>query len=342
MRTLAAAFVAGLAFLAAGCGGGEDVPALPKGKFMATSQSFTPKVALFAEPIVARIDVLLDTQRYDPDRIDIAADFAPYEKEGDPVRTRRDQGRYTHLRFEYTVRCLVYACLPEVAGGPPEVQPGGLPAPVGSQAGGFGERKTVDLKPANVTYDHPEKGKQRVRRISWPVVQAVSRLNFGDTNVTGIGFPFEANVTPLPEASYRVSPGLLGVGLIAAGLLLLALPALLVVRAFRKEPEVVEEPEPELSPLERALRLVEWSRDKGPEERREALEALAFELDEPDPELAWESRRIAWTPPEPDRAAMGRLVEAVRAPAEAEEAAGAEGAEVAEEPEEPEDDAASA
>jgi hypothetical protein len=338
MRTLAAAFVTGFAFLAAGCGGGEDVPALPEGKFMATSQSFTPKVTLFAEPIVARIDVLVDTERYDPERIDVTADFAPYEKEGDVVRTRRDQGRYTHLRFEYTVRCLVYACLPEVGGGPPEVQPGGLPPPVGSQGGGFGERKTIDLKSASITYDHPEKGKQAVRRISWPPVQAVSRLNFADTNVTGIGFPFEANVTPLPEASYRVSPGLLGAGLIAAGLLLLALPALLVVRLLRKEPEVVEEPEPELSPLERALRLVEWSRDQGPEERREALEALAFELDDPEPELAWEARRIAWTPPEPDREAMGRLVETVRAPAEAEEAAEAE----AESAEEAEDDAASA
>lgn len=322
MRAFALLVTVG-AVLAAGCGGGEDVPALPQGKFMATSQSISPKVALFAEPVVARIDILLDTERYDPDRIDVTADFEPYEKEGEVVRTRRDQGRYTHLRFEFTVRCLAHGCLPEVAGGPPEVQPGGLPPPVSAQGGGFGERKSVTLPPARVMYDDPEKGDQRVRNVSWPVLQAVSRLNFADTNVTGIGFPFEGNVTPLPKASYRVAPAVLGVGLIAVALLLLALPAVLIARALRKEPELVEEPEPELSPLEKALRLVEWAQHRSAEERREALEALAFELDEDRPELAAESRRIAWTPPEPNREAMGQLVESVREAAPAEEEADA-------------------
>jgi hypothetical protein len=84
------------------------------------------------------------------------------------------------------------------------------------------------------------------------------------------------------------------------------------VRALRREDEAAEEPEPELSPLEKALRLVEWSRGEGLEERREALEALALELDDPEPALAREARRIAWTPPEPDPEAMGLLVEAVR------------------------------
>ena len=313
MRLAAAVAVAALALVAAGCGGGEDIPPLPEGKFVATSQSITPKVALFAEPVVAQVDVLVDTDRYDPDRIDVSASFKPYEKDGEVVRTRRDQGRYSHLRFRYTVRCLVYACLPEVGGGPPEVQPGGLPPPVGSLGGGFGERKSVTLAAAHVTYDDPEKGVQRVRNVSWPVLQAVSRLNFADTNVTGIGFPFEASVTPLPEASYRISPNVLGAGLLVGALALLVLPAALIVRVVRRKPEVVEDTEPELSPLEQALRLVEWARAEGNlEERREALEALAYELDEPEPEHAREARRIAWTPPAPDPEAMGRLVQAVR------------------------------
>lgn len=311
MRALAALAV-GFAVLAAGCGGGSDIQPLPEGKFVAATRSVAPKVALFAEPVVARVDVLVDSERYDPDLLRVAGSFEPYEREGDPVRTRRDQGRYTHLRFEFRLRCLVYECIQEIGGGPPQVQPGGLPAPVGSQGGGFGERKTVQLKAARLLYDDPEKGTQTVRSVSWPTLQVVSRLNFGDTNVTGIGFPFEASVTPLPEASYRISPTVLGAGLLVGALALLALPAVLVARMFRKEAPV-EEPELELSPLEKALVLVEWARGEGgPVERREALEALAFELDDPAPDLAREARRIAWTPPEPDREAMGRLVESVR------------------------------
>jgi hypothetical protein len=319
MRLLAL-LVAALALVAAGCAGDDEVAALPEGKFIAASQTMSPKVALFAEPVTARVDVLVDRERFDPDRIEIGANFKPYERDGEIRRTRRDQGQYTHLRFEYTLRCLVYECLPEVGGGPPQVQPGGIPPPVTSQGGGFGERKTVSLPAASVVYDDPEKGKQPVTNVSWPVAQIVSRLNFGDTQVTGIGFPFEASTTPLTEPTYRLSPGVLAAGLIGLALLLLALPVALIVRALRKEDGIVEEAEPELSPLEKALRLVEWSRDQSLEERREALEALAFELDEPEPELAREARRIAWTPPEPDPEAMGLLVEAVRAalPAESE------------------------
>jgi hypothetical protein len=313
MRLLAP-FVAALALVAAGCAGDDEVTALPEGKFIAASQSLTPKVALFAEPVTARVDVLVDRERFDPDRIEIGADFKPYERDGEIRRTREDQGRYTHLRFEYTLRCLVYECLPEVGGGPPQVQPGGLPPDLGSLGGGFGERKTVSLPAASILYDDPEKNKKEaVTRVAWPPAQIVSRLNFGDTQVTGIGFPFEASTTPLSEPTYRVSPGVLAVGLMGLALLLLALPLALIVRALRKEHEVVEKPEPELSPLEQAVRLVEWAaRDGGLEERRQALEVLAVELDEPEPDLARDARRIAWTPPEPDREAMGLLVEAVR------------------------------
>jgi hypothetical protein len=262
--------------------------------------------------VTARVDVLVDRERFDPERVTVTSNFEPYERDGEIRRTRRDQGRYTHLRFEYTLRCLVYACLPEVGGGPPEAQPGGLPPPLPNLGGGFGERKTVNLPAASIVYDDPEKGKQPVTNVSWPVAQIVSRLNFGDTEVTGIGFPFEASITPLSEPTYRVSPNVLAAGLIGFALLLLALPVALIVRALRREDEAAEEPEPELSPLEKALRLVEWSRGEGLEERREALEALALELDDPEPALARESRRIAWTPPEPDPEAMGLLVEAVR------------------------------
>jgi hypothetical protein len=297
------------------CGGADDPPALPEGRFLAAEQQITPQVALFADPVVARVDLIVDNERYDPERVRVAANFDPYERTAEASRTRKDLGRFTHLRYEYTLRCMVYACLPEVGGGPPQVQPGGLPPPPGAQGGGFGERKTFNFKPARVLYDDPEKGAQEISNISWPAVQSVSRLNLGDTNVTGIGFPFSASVVPLPEASYRVAPAVLGLGLLALALALLALPALLVARALKKEPPPEAEPEPELTPLERALLRVEGARAEPEPARRESLEALALELEHEEHDesaLAPGARKLAWSPSVPSPEAMSLLVESVR------------------------------
>jgi len=300
-----------VAALAAGCGG-EGGPSLPEGRFLAARQTVTPRVHLFAEPIVARVDVIVDSEHYDPDRMRVAPDFDPYEEDGDPRVSRRNDGRYTQLRYEYTLRCLVYACLEEVGGGPPQIQPGGLPPSPGQQAGGFGERKSTRFNAARVLYDDPEKGERRVQNLSWPVVQSVSRLNYGDTGITGVGFPFEASVTPLPGATYRIAPALLGAGLLVGALALLALPAVLVVRALRREESPVEEETPGLSPLERAIQLVEWARARVDGDRREALEALAIELEAQGSELTGGARRLAWSPLPPSLEGMDELVTTAR------------------------------
>lgn len=316
MRALTVLFASALAALAAaGCGGGGDTPSLPEGRFLAANQTVTPRVHLFAEPVVARVDVIVDGDRYDPDRIRLVSEFKPYEELGDPVVKRRGSGRYTHLSYEYTLRCLVYECLEEVGGGPPQIQPGGIPPPPSAQGGGFGERNTIKFDAARIVYDDPEKGDRTVQNVSWPEVQSVSRLNYGDVSqggVGGIGFPFSASVTPLPEASYRVSPNVLGFGLLIGALVLLALPAALAVRAIRREDEVLVEEEPELPPLEKALVLVEWARERSEAERREALEALAVELDAQDSPLAHDARRLAWSPSPPLSAAMTQHVKDVR------------------------------
>ena len=49
--------------------GRGDSPSLPEGRFLAANQTVTPRVHLFAEPVVARVDVIVDSERYDPDRI---------------------------------------------------------------------------------------------------------------------------------------------------------------------------------------------------------------------------------------------------------------------------------
>lgn len=309
MRAGVACPVAALALLAAGCGG-DDPPALPEGRFLAVSKSIEPRVQLFGDTVVARIDLIVDRERYDPARIRVTPAFAPYELEGEPTRDRRDLGRFAHLRYAFTLRCVTFECLETVGGGPPQVQPGGLPST--NQGGGFGERKSIRLEAARVLYDDAEKGAQLVRRVSWPELQSVSRLNFADTDVIGIGFPFEASVTPLREASYRFSPTTLGAAFVAGALALLALAAALLAGLLRREPPPVVEEESELTPLEHALHQVETARERPEADRRGSLEALAAQLDEETPGRAADTRALAWSPVAPSSEAMDELVESVR------------------------------
>jgi hypothetical protein len=314
MRLLAVV-AAGVALLVTGCGGENDVAALPEGRFLAVTKSLTPTVQLFGEPVVARVDVLVDGERFDPDRVRVAGFFEPFELDGEVVRTQRDQGRYSHLRYEFTLRCLVWECLPHTddPGATPVSIAGGVERP--PPPGGVRDRKTHRLRAARVLYDDPQEGTQRVSNVAWPGVVSVSRLNFSDEDVSVLGFPFEASVTPLPEASYRFPPTLVGIALLVGAVALLALPAGLVVSAFRRKPEqpIVEAAEPQLSPLDRALLLVEWTRERGDGERRAALETLAGELDTAGvTELANDARRLAWSRASPSPDVAEALVDSVR------------------------------
>jgi hypothetical protein len=69
-----------------------------------------------------------------------------------------------------------------------------------------------------------------------------------------------------------------------------------------------------LPPLEQALLLIEWARNRvDGEGRRKALEALAFELDAGGrEELAGSARRLAWSRGSPSPEAADELVGAVR------------------------------
>jgi hypothetical protein len=149
----------------------------------------------------------------------------------------------------------------------------------------------------------------------WPELVSVSRIKQSD--VPSFGFVFKTSVTPLPEPDYPVSPQLLGVGLLVGALALLTFPAVLVVAWLRRRrpPPPEPEQEEELSPLERALRLVEWTRTReNGAERREALEVLAVELEVNErPELAVAARALAWSPSTPSPDAAAQLAEEVRA-----------------------------
>jgi hypothetical protein len=247
------------------------------------------------------VDVVVDRNHLDPARVRLRAKFVPYDIEG-TARKREDRGRFTHLRYDYVLRCLRVSCIGEV-----------LPSAAGEAESGRAERRILNLEPARVLYAEAEGPPRLLTRARWPELASVSRIKPSD--VPPRGFVFKKNVTPLPAADYRVSPTLLGAGLLVGSVALLALPIGVAVRwaRQRRPPEPVEE-EIELPPLERALALVEWAREREePGELRQALEVLAVELEVDEmPHLANAARALAWSQPEPPREDVTRLVEAVR------------------------------
>lgn len=286
----------------AGCGSEEESANGPIGKKIAASATLDPTVHVFAEPVTATVEVVVDREQVDPDRVRIETAFLPYDVEGERASSEQ-RGRLVVMRREYVLRCLRVACIPEI-----------LQSAAGEAETGRGERRAIRLPAARVLYEGDDGKTKVLQKAAWPEVVSVSRLKQSDVPRFD-QFIFKVGVTPLAEPDYRISPTVLGLALLAAALLLLALPVVLVVRwlrARRPEPVVVEEPE--LTPLERALRLVEWANEQSNgAERREALEVLAVELEaEARIEVARSARKLAWSADSPSVEGATSLVADVR------------------------------
>jgi hypothetical protein len=295
---LVAALALLLAFSAAGCGGGSS--GLPGGRESIARTSIVPAVHLFAEPVVARLDVTVDPRRLDPDHIRVTSDFRPYEVLR-VAKTRDRLGAVTRLRYAFTLRCLLIECIPRV-----------LPSAAGEAESGRGDRMKFSFGRARVLYGKGTGEPRVVASARWPTLESISRINA--SSVPRGEFLFRTNVAPLPPATYRLTPTLLAVLLLLGAAALLALPVTLVaLRWRRRRPPAVEE-EPEVPPLERALRLVEWASENGDvPKQREALELLACELDARDAtSIAQDARRLAWSAAPPVGRQATVLVASVR------------------------------
>jgi hypothetical protein len=153
-----------------------------------------------------------------------------------------------------------------------------------------------------------------------PALEILSRLSRSDAAVVEdfAIIPFRASLA-LDPIRYAVSPGLLVGLLLAAAALLLAVAGWLLLRygrPDRKEPALEPPLEPPvlLSPLERALVVVERARVRGsiPDERK-ALELLARELGRNgSAELAAAAKGLAWSAQGPTAAATLALTADVR------------------------------
>jgi hypothetical protein len=297
----------------AGCGGSETKPILASGRTAVVRGTLTPDVHLFAEPVVARVDVIVRRDEVDPGAVRMKADFSPYETVGETQIVREDIGGFTHLRYTTELRCLGPDCIPRTVKGQITV-PQTSELPLFPETQQRDEKRTYEFPPAVVSVGAGSRAKP-LGRVVWPPLRSLSRINWDDSHVVGQGFPFASNVTPLPEPTYRVSPTILGLGLFACALALLAIPSWLVEGRLRRRTSTQADTTPTLTPLERTLALVEWaSKRPSVDDRREALEALAVELDVDavDARRAEDAREQGWSPPAPAPEEMTALVSSIR------------------------------
>jgi hypothetical protein len=285
----------------AGCGGGDEIPALPAGSFVAASGELGPPIHLFGDTLTADVDVVVDRTKLDPSRLRLKTSFSPYDPIEEMEVARREAGDLAEVRYRLRLRCLERACITSTLG---TIQNPGGSAP-----------RTFRFQPAQVQYTDPGAENPRLlRTVRFSPVESVTRINAQD--VTQVyGFPFRGNVTPLPAISQRISPTTLALILLLLAAALLVLPATLLLRWWRERRRPPPpEPEPEPTALQRAIALVEWSleRENGAE-RRAALEALASELDVVEPNgLGDETRFAAWSPPSPSTGETERILTFVK------------------------------
>jgi hypothetical protein len=273
---------------------GSSTEALDRAQALEARVVVSPRVVLFGDTVTARVQVALDRERVDPDSLRVETAFAPWQLVRTPERIRRDGDRATYVETVYVIRCLGPPCVP-------------------SRASSSREFQAVKL-----TYDQVGGGRAS-SEVRWPVLVVNTRLvsdDFGRRDEYGTAW--RADLATLPVVSYRLPPALLLALLLAgaAGLMLVGGRLAYSVLPRREEPLLPEPsapPPPDLTPLERALALLEEpSPLDGAAERRRALEFVAEHFDERDRSLAASARALAWRSGQPAPAESVGLAARVR------------------------------
>ena len=297
----AAALAAALVALLGGRSAHVDAPANGIG----VSSDLSPRSALFGDPLRAEAVVLVDRRVIDPRSLRLDGTFGSYAMSSPPRVTRADDGPVTRIVYRYRLSCLVDSCLP-----PDPTTTHGL--------------RVFGLAPLRLSFKQRD-GTAGAMLVRWPLVNVATRMSGIDMALlTPIDQPPFHATTALPGPSYAISPTLL-VALLAAGAaLLLGASGVLAYRFARAPAAAPAEPEPVpirpaepvrvMSPLERALHLLERARERGAvPDQRKALENLAGELRRTgERELALSASALAWAERPPATDATGALAAAVQ------------------------------
>lgn len=278
---------------------GESIPTPDDEPAIDARAILSPPDVLFGDTVRAIVEVTLDRNRVDPDSVRVQADFTPWQPGADVERLRRDGKTTTYLRMTYVLRCVVASC---ISTDPTAVQ---------------------DFAQARVTYTAREgtasSGRGSVQ-VPWPQLLVGSRYSSGTAQGSGASAPqLRADLLSLPAVTYGVGPSFLFALLLAGSSVLAIAGAALVYlvlprRASPPGPNADKPPEPVLTPLERALVLLQDpARADGAADQRRALELVAAGLVERgDMKLAQAARALAWSEPVPGVEETGGLAARAR------------------------------
>jgi hypothetical protein len=268
---------------------GEGFPVGDDG--IAARPSLSDRTELFGSPLRARLDLLVDREVLDPDKVTVDGKFTPFDTVGQPTTTRTDYDRYSRLRFDYQLECLKTVCVPETL------------------------TKPLDLPDAVIRHEGVP-----VEVVKWPSLTIASRyeeptVDRNDpTAQPRFDLPWRATLR-LQPATYRVDPTTVTVLFVGLALVLLVASLYFVQKAFPGVPLGFHRlRRVKLTPLERALVVLERAHDQGIErEQRLALDKLAHELSSGgQSELAGNARRLAWEEDVPDAERTATLSGQVR------------------------------
>jgi hypothetical protein len=282
--TVAAAIVLAVALTGSST---QTVPEHP----LTAETSLSRSGALFADPLRATIEVLVDRKRVDPARVGVSVGFEPYSRIGIPRLVRHDTDRLTQLVYSTDLVCSTDVCLPK----------------------GRSSSMRIRFAQAQVFYFPRDGSGRKTLKLNWQPLTLGTRTTPAD--LAGDD-PFSqpiwhASTDPL-AVSYRFSPSVLKTVLLVVSALLFAGAAFALWRVLWALQGRLRLPLP--SALERAVRLVE--RTEAREDaaaKRKALELLSRELTRSgESQLALAARELAWAEPTPIPAATQPLTLDVR------------------------------
>lgn len=295
-RALALAGAVGAVALASAASGAAQgyIPAIR----LQTSVGTGPH--LFGDQIDARLDLFVDRHRTDMGSIKVDTNFFPYARLGAPRRTSVQAGNTQRISYAYRLECVTIACFP-----------------------GLTRRSFKVAFPYAVVRYQEQNGARRGLAVKWPTFRLISRLPPLTVAQLRLQAPISTGPSPasvmfapvaVPAATYRMSPVMLALLLLAGAVLALAAgafagrPVLQHVRASTQAPEG-----PTLTTLERALERVEESASADGHGDREALAWLARELAGAGrQDDARKARRLAWSEHEPTADESIALVRRIR------------------------------
>lgn len=268
--------VAMLAIVWTGLGGSADVAyAGSAGTPLRVVASLHSTAVLYGDPVTAEVEVDYEPQTIEPASIRVQPSFIPYVASSAPVVEHPYTGV---VRFRYSLLCVTAGCLPTK--GPRFLQL---------------ERVTVTGLAGTRTV---------TAAASWPTLRISSRLAASDLS----GRVRFRNPTTPPSPEYRLAPGPLSAGLIAAAALCALVAAAVAGRELTRFSG--RSRARRLSPLELAIAYVRDSARRSDPDRRRALELLAEAVgDQGELSVAAAAAETAWSKPPPTPAGATELAD---------------------------------